>query len=639
MNDLPNFLDIATLLIELGYSVVPLEGKSPHILGGDWPNQATRASDQIRRWAERWPHANVGVVRDDEKFHILDIDDWQWFAEATEHLPPLYAGLDEPIASVVVTGNFGLHIYVAGPKPAWARALPNPKHTSKEETPNEKPSLIEFPKMVVGPGSIHPVTHRIYEALANFGKPKTLPKEYLAWLQSLYSKDLSPHALKCRPLKPGTSLQSVLDSTELKSKYTVEEKSDRLWFFYHTQLGRCLVKGAAHQQQLRNNSQCGFYQMKADPSDFGHFCLDSDCQCAPGGQRKAALSALGLSLTDLLRHKARDKFRSKNELNQKPLEFAVENFIPEEGITLFGAISGHTKTLNMISLAKAISTGALAYGFLKTKRYPILYMLAESGDSALNKRLEAFRVADSEDFLVRTMSQGMTLALNDPDLVEIAKGRVVFLDTLVRWLKGRNENDAAAMAELLQLALDLLTAGAVAVVIAQHARKETKKAPFEMTPDCVIRGSGDILAIAAAAHGIYQLDHRARDQTLAHIECVKARDFEPLRPFQLQGKPYINRDGDFVCVKKPAQCGWFDQEKKEFDATDKDADKRPNVSRIKALQQISSDGKKRTQKEIAEQLGVCVRTLQRTLKLNGIAQEHDDEEELSVADIADNVAI
>jgi hypothetical protein len=610
----PNFLDIASPLIESGYPVIPLggdDGKSPEILGPNWQNQAIRAPEQMRDFAKRFPNANVGAVRDDSQYSI-DFDDRNWFLEHFSGLTPLHGRVP------FVCTPRGVHLHVKGPKPSWARSLPNPKYKKDGSTPGEKPSLVEFPLQVVMPGSVNFLTGSAYKWVGERHTPGELPDDWLKRLQELYAKDLSPHELKCRPLRPGSSLRSILDSTELKDKYTVEEKGDRIWFCYHAKLGRCLVKGAAHQQHLRNNRQCGFFEMKSDPSDWGHFCLDSDCQCVEGGQRKTALAALGLELKDVLRPKCRDLAKSRNELDQRPLEFVVDRFIQEEGITGIGGPSGHGKTYMMLDAAKHISQGKMLWGFLACKKFPVLYYLAEGGDRALLKRLDELHIPDSEDFLVRTMSQGPTLKLNNSGLIELAKGRVVFLDTFPRWLQGREENSSTQMAELFQLGMEMLTSGAVAIVLAQHSIKGTQKNPWMMTPECVFRGSGDILANMAAAHGIYQLDNQARDRTLIHVECVKPRDFEPWQPFQLEGKPWINEEGEFHCVKKPGECKWFQTEKKAFNDGLKGRDESED-SRLAAI--LEKQAAKKTLDEIADEIGVSRRTICNILKKKRQAEE------------------
>ncbi len=620
----PNFIDIATPLIEWGYPVIPLggdDGKSPEILGPNWPNQAARTLQQVRDLAKRFPQANAGAVRDESQYSI-DFDSFDWFFEVFLDGITKY----ESKFPLVVTPH-GVHLHVKGPKPAWARPVPNPKYKKDGSTPNEKPSIVEYPTQVVMPGSINNVGSE-YKFHGERREPGELPKDWLDKLQGLYAKDLTPRALKCRALKPGLSLPSILDSTELKGKYTVEERDGRVWFNYHKHLGRCLVNGTAHREKS-NNAHCGFFQMKTDPSDWGHFCQSARCKTVEGGQRNAALAGLGLQLKDLIRPRCRDVAKSRNELDQRPLEFVVDRFIQEEGINGIGGPSGHGKTYMMLSLAKHISQGTEAWGFLACKKFPVLYLLAEGGDRALLKRLNELRIEDSEDFLMRTMSQGPTLALDNPDLIELSIGRVVFLDTFPRWLQGREENSSTAMAELFQLGLEMLTAGAVAIVLAQHSVKGTQKKPFTMTADCVFRGSGDIVANMAAAHGIYQLDNRDKDRTLIHVECVKPRDFEPWGPFQLEGKPWINTEGDFRCVANRsapvgsgfADCNWFDAAKKAFNADLKGSEPEPKEdSRLAIILEKQKDAAT-TLKEIATDMGISLRTVKYILAKKKKADE------------------
>jgi hypothetical protein len=73
-----------------------------------------------------------------------------------------------------------------------------------------------------------------------------------------------------------------------------------------------------------------------------------------------------------------------------------------------------------------------------------------------------------------------------------------------------------------------------------------------MSLENVLRGTGDIGAMAATAWGVRMLDAtRSRIQ----VECVKARDFEPPLPFQLDGKPHIDAGKGFQMSLKPGECG------------------------------------------------------------------------------------
>jgi hypothetical protein len=204
-----------------------------------------------------------------------------------------------------------------------------------------------------------------------------------------------------------------------------------------------------------------------------------------------------------------------------------------------------------MSMAKQICTGGYLWGKFKTDQYPVLYVIPEAGDRSFHQRMRLLRLPDSEHFLVRTMSQGKTLPISSTVMQEAARGRVIFLDTLPRFTEGRDEQQARDMAALGETLLGLLQAGAVAVVFAHHSPKSSRKED-EMDLENAFRGSGDIGAIISAGHGVRMLD---ASKTLVQVECVKARDFEPIKPFQLEGRPWIDKQGDFHMAKAPGQCG------------------------------------------------------------------------------------
>ncbi len=255
----------------------------------------------------------------------------------------------------------------------------------------------------------------------------------------------------------------------------------------------------------------------------------------------------------------RKEFKSKNQLDQMPLAFAVERLIPEEGIIGIGGLSGHAKTWVMMSVAKRMMTGGYLWGQLKTNQYPVVYLIPEAGDRSFFHRMKRLHIPDSEQFLVRTMSQGKTLPLASAVMQAAVKGRMVFLDTLPRFTEGKDEQQARDMAALSENLLGLLQAGAVSVVFAHHSPKNSKGENL-MNLENVFRGSGDIGAILSAGHGVRILDE---SKLLIQVECVKPRDFEALKPFQLEGRPWINREGDFHMVKKPGECDSLAGEKKK----------------------------------------------------------------------------
>jgi len=245
--------------------------------------------------------------------------------------------------------------------------------------------------------------------------------------------------------------------------------------------------------------------------------------------------------------------------NAPPLRFAIENFLQLDAATLVGGLSGHGKTLLMLSVVKALLAGAGTklwghFEVLETDAR-VLYLIPESTITPFKHRLKLFGLYDylkDDRLLVRTLSMGATPCLSDPRILLAAKGRHVVLDTAIRFSVDGDENSAADNSR--GLATDvfaLLGAGARDVLGGQHSPKPFARENV-MRLENVLRGSGDIGAMAATAWGIKQIDPIAN---VIHVENIKPRDFQPPDPFQLIGRPYIDDEGDFRMLKRPGECG------------------------------------------------------------------------------------
>ena len=167
---------------------------------------------------------------------------------------------------------------------------------------------------------------------------------------------------------------------------------------------------------------------------------------------------------------------------------------------------------------------------------------------------------DDERLFVHTLSLGRTPALSDPRLLQAARGSHVILDTALRFAQNMDdESSARQVVEFATLLFDLLAAGARSVGGAHHAPKAFSEKSF-MDLQSVLRGSGDIGAIVVTAHGVKLID---AENSVVHIENIKARDFQKPKSFQLIGRPYINDEGDFRMFKKPGECGSLADEQPE----------------------------------------------------------------------------
>lgn len=146
-------------------------------------------------------------------------------------------------------------------------------------------------------------------------------------------------------------------------------------------------------------------------------------------------------------------------MHAPPLRFAIQGFLPEEGITLIGGPAGHGKTFLLLSIVKSLLTGNALFGYAdfdvtqRSKR--VLYLIPESALGPFTHRLELFGLRDFvKDGLlfVRTLSAKEPMkSLADERLKMAAHGADLFLDTIIRFTTGdeNSSSDNRAFAELL----------------------------------------------------------------------------------------------------------------------------------------------------------------------------------------------
>jgi hypothetical protein len=309
----------------------------------------------------------------------------------------------------------------------------------------------------------------------------------------------------------------------------------------------------------------------------------------------------------------RDAFHSIEDFeNAPPISFAIDGFLQNDAATLIAGLSGHGKTLVMLSLVKALFAGKGTklwgqFDVLETA-FRVVYLIPDCTITPFYYRLKLFhlrRYVRDGRLLVHTLSKGPTPNLSDPNILSAAKGAHVFLDTAVRFRTG-NENDATANQELANSIFGLLRRGARTVMGAQHSAKKFAEENY-MTLENVVRGSGDIGAMVSTAWGIKQLDAK---QNILHIENIKPRDFEPPPPFQLIGRPYIDRDGDFQMHKRPGVCGSLADEQKgnKGGASKEDRERRAaNKQLLLKLLQKDPDAKSKTLVKRFKEAGIDIK--------------------------------
>jgi hypothetical protein len=135
-----NFQTYALDLIRRGYSVIPVKPKSKAPLAGSLSR--TRRPEDIRRWSEMYPDANVGIVAD-ENITILETDDLTALSSAVEKI----TGRTLPITACLGSGRPNRCAFLFRRTPACGDEC------------LEVPGVFEFRnrnQYVLAPGSTHP---------------------------------------------------------------------------------------------------------------------------------------------------------------------------------------------------------------------------------------------------------------------------------------------------------------------------------------------------------------------------------------------------------------------------------------------------------------------------------------------------
>jgi AAA domain-containing protein/bifunctional DNA primase/polymerase-like protein/primase-like protein len=289
----------------------------------------------------------------------------------------------------------------------------------------------------------------------------------------------------------------------------------------------------------------------------------------------------------------RSQFKSVSELEEGEPRMLIRNFLPE-GTIFIGALPGEGKTLLGLSISKALTTGKnflAQYDFSVPEITPILYLIPESGGRAFRRRCEKFQIPDDPKlFLARTISEGATLLLHNPWVLEAVKKMkpVVILDTVIRFSEADDENQASQNKQMVEDIIRLRQAGAVAVIGMHHATKAMREKGMSL--ETALRGTGDIAASADAVYGMLRDDKlyaSGSGPNEIDVACLKPRDFEPPKPFRIAaseksedvitGIPLavsvIDQTHDFRVVSDRAKTANVDDKIREMIAND------PSVTR------------------------------------------------------------
>jgi hypothetical protein len=297
------------------------------------------------------------------------------------------------------------------------------------------------------------------------------------------------------------------------------------------------------------------------------------------------------------------KFHTIDELPEGEPAMLIDNFLPE-GVIFIGATTGQGKTWLAGALSKALTQGRNFLGTFKVREIvPVLYLVPEMNGRAFRRRCERFGIK-GQLFRCMTISDGVPCDLSDPALLAAVRELkpVIILDTAIRFSTGGDENSASDVSQNLAKAIfALIYAGARAVICLHHRSKDSARSE-EMTVENVLRGSGDLAAIADAVWGM-QYDRgdgsaaylkESKRLVRLSVRCVKARDFRPPEDFRIQLEPFIDEINDMAVLTADQTT-----QESEADRLDKAIIARPDATKL-GLQGITGIGRNKIEKLAAQ---------------------------------------
>jgi hypothetical protein len=367
-----------------------------------------------------------------------------------------------------------------------------------------------------------------------------IPDYVVEWICKLLDKTspiLKPGQV--RSVRPDLDIEEKLKDAGLKSTRLVRD--GKVYLNHHDEMAMCLVKGAPHTDNKGNN-RCSAFVFDPETGAFWYQCFAGACVATPRKTKKA-LAMLGLKLDDLLVEPWRRFYDSKADFEKAgDLVWQIEGISYQGEVTGNVALQKHGKSWYILSKIKALlgPEGSTWMGHKVVKARRVVLFIPEVGRSSMYRRLKLMRLDQYLDktLFVSTSAHGVP-DLENHEIMDSCAGADVFMDTLIRFLEGP-ENNAEVISAFAEKVFALL-AVARNVEINAHTTKNYDKGS-DMGPE-MFRGSTDITAFLSNGYGLMQID---KPTNTVFVKSLFSRDLpEDLPSFILQGKPWIDKEGDF----------------------------------------------------------------------------------------------
>ena len=286
----------------------------------------------------------------------------------------------------------------------------------------------------------------------------------------------------------------------------------------------------------------------------------------------------------------KNSFHTKSEALTVPenVDVVVRGLCNVGSVSMWGALPKHGKSYLFLSIMKALLSGKPWLDYFEVSQAKrVVYLVPEVGLRGVMKRLRNLNVVDhlydpttniGGALFVQTLSSRDKLKLDDTALLEAVKGADVFVDPLIRYIEGE-ENNASDQRMLSNKLLGLISAEARSVWCAHHAPKAFKGVT-DITTQNVLRGTGEFAAFPDIIFGVLKMND---ETSRLYIKCTDARDDdEYLGDFEVEMRPWIDETGDMKLVVAPGTGTPLREQKRTTKRTD-DPDRQAKIDFARSL--------------------------------------------------------
>lgn len=251
------------------------------------------------------------------------------------------------------------------------------------------------------------------------------------------------------------------------------------------------------------------------------------------------------------------------------VEIVVRGLCNVGNICIWGALPKHGKSYLFLSIIKALLSGKKWLDHFEVSQAKrVIYLVPEVGLRGVVKRLRKLQMLDymydpvtnpDGKLFLQTLSSFPKLALDNLHLLDAVKNADVFVDPLIRYIEGE-ENNASDQRMLSNKLLNLLGCHARSVWVAHHSPKAFKDVR-DITTQNVLRGTSEFAAFPDIIFGVLKIDD---EKTRLYIKCTDARDDdEYLGDFEVELRPWIDDEGDMRLVVPPGTGTPLKQQRKQ----------------------------------------------------------------------------